>query len=1012
MSKTGFRLGAAAVVLMAMARPVYAQEPARLAPSQLWIGGVGSGDRIPLAGDVDGDGRADVLAVSTGGSAQIEVWRTSHIGKPRFPRHARDKFGTGLLAAVCGHFTERDRADVVALFASGDVRVASSYQPGDDRYLSDTPVAKLPPEQRPKGPVTAIGCDIDGDGLPDVVLIDSTGRLTLLHNDSAPEGTPRFSLRPISGSIPRARRIAAGEFGATGRASLVWLDSAGVVYRADLRQERGQPAALGPAARVWMASADDGLAVGRFSGGKTSDILIGRFLLVGGSPRRAAPQPDVPTTEEAKGDAAWIAADFDGDGVDDLLRVRRSGERFVGDDARIHFARTNGRPAWNATALRDGLLDSWKAGKVKPGGLDLPALGCTIGHRDAIVEVQRIEDVPEAEVRAQVDRAVRYFASLPIDNPDKTRGIALHILYREPIPIADKDLPWPELAEKYHPATHRGITHWLVVYNGGGGQTTDMSDRGSCGVQALYATFLHEFGHQLGLDHTGHWGPSWCPIYPSLMNYAYNYQLNGSNDDIGYSDGRLASVVLNEKRLSERLPLPMEKVSFLAGPPYYYRLQPSEDGKGTLIDWNRNGIFGEADVAADINYGYATQAGPRHVVGKSYTAPVLAVCGGDTRPDGGKAPGAAGRSASNLLLFSGRLPASAPLPPANATARQPSLSSEQTGALRMRVWEGKYPQSEGDRWSSEIDVEPAGLAGDASAATLGGVVWVAYPFKLGSRTMTAAGGEPDYGVAVRRVTLDVAGRPVIGTRMVVPATGGARPTLAQIGDRLVLLLWRGADSPLSYRFLKVENERLILQPERSLDFVSAVPVGAASESESALWLGIARDFPGGLASRWQVRRFAVTSAGSLQETRSEWIGGDKGTERGIGRIVLLHEDNPAFGREGQLYFLGCGLYSEKAPWDCHYVVTRIADKETHGGWLTRRYYDEWTLSRSAPAACFFRGDIAFASRWFGDSPEYGNDDLFVGFFGKGIESEPMGDFDDIGFIRDIGLEHSLVFAGE
>ena len=51
------------------------------------------------------------------------------------------------------------------------------------------------------------------------------------------------------------------------------------------------------------------------------------------------------------------------------------------------------------------------------------------------------------------------------------------------------------------------------------------------------------------------------------MNYAYNYQLNGRQDNIGYSDGRLASVVLNEKHLSEILPLPMEKVAFLAGRP-------------------------------------------------------------------------------------------------------------------------------------------------------------------------------------------------------------------------------------------------------------------------------------------------------------------------------------------------------------------------------------------------------------------------------------------------------------
>ena len=86
----------------------------------------------------------------------------------------------------------------------------------------------------------------------------------------------------------------------------------------------------------------------------------------------------------------------------------------------------------------------------------------------------------------------------------------------------------------------------MLITNSGGGQSSELGDRGSCGSHALYATFLHEFGHQLGLDHTGRWAPSWCPIYPSLMNYAYSYQLGGKPDAVGYSDGRLSSLTLDE----------------------------------------------------------------------------------------------------------------------------------------------------------------------------------------------------------------------------------------------------------------------------------------------------------------------------------------------------------------------------------------------------------------------------------------------------------------------------------
>jgi hypothetical protein len=91
---------------------------------------------------------------------------------------------------------------------------------------------------------------------------------------------------------------------------------------------------------------------------------------------------------------------------------------------------------------------------------------------------------------------------------------------------------------------------------------------------------------------------------------------------------------------------------------------------------------------------------------------------------------------------------------------------------------------------------------------------------------------------------------------------------------------------------------------------------------------------------------------------------------------------------------------------------RVADSSVNGGWKTRRYYDEWTQSRSAPGVCFFRGDIVLAVRWFGNVRGTENDNLFVAFHGRGIESEPMGDFDDIALIRDVGLARSIPYVAE
>ena len=98
-----------------------------------------------------------------------------------------------------------------------------------------------------------------------------------------------------------------------------------------------------------------------------------------------------------------------------------------------------------------------------------------------------------------------------------------------------------------------------------------------------------------------------------------------------YSEGALSSLVLNERHLSERLPFPRRKVEFLAMSPYQYRLEPSRDGRATLIDWNWNGILGEENVVADINYDHGTDFASQYDVGRADAAPVLVTHGARQR---------------------------------------------------------------------------------------------------------------------------------------------------------------------------------------------------------------------------------------------------------------------------------------------------------------------------------------------------------------------------------------------
>ena len=74
-------------------------------------------------------------------------------------------------------------------------------------------------------------------------------------------------------------------------------------------------------------------------------------------------------------------------------------------------------------------MGDWRdqAGGARPQGPRLQARA-----RDVIVEIERFDTVDVRLLETEVPVTVRYFASLPVANPDGTRGIAMHIVYRPP----------------------------------------------------------------------------------------------------------------------------------------------------------------------------------------------------------------------------------------------------------------------------------------------------------------------------------------------------------------------------------------------------------------------------------------------------------------------------------------------------------------------------------------------------------------------------------------------------
>lgn len=960
----------AALLLLVIfcASPAAPQSPSITFEPRYWAT-LPYGDLPPLFADMDGDGYTDTLTYHKANQGSLIFTRTNHQGKPEFPKLVMKGIEGEVVGMGAGNFQQTGRAEVVCVLRDGSVRYIHEFDNDAREFRKNDTVAKLP--ITPKANLQLLIKDYTGDKKPDILIVSSDGTPYLLRNDLNADGTLRFSLLLATGKIPTFQRIVAGRFDAERSAKLVWLANNGKLHIAEIKVQQNTLKLI-TADMGLRVSPGSHLSVGHFTSKQYDDLMVGNQLLVGGKPTRLRTLPTLPTlpkNSDANSDLLWNAGDLDSDGFDDLIRVRSLPSVEGHLDIVVYFRHL--REDWRLDGANDGLLLAWKMGKSLAGGLDLRAMGCKPGRRDVILEIQRAEDVDQAEVEEAVKRCIKYFANLPIENPDGSRGIAVHPIYLKPVTSEEKSISWLKLAERYHLPERRGITHWMYVHSGGGGQSLDLADRGSCGVKSLYATLLHELGHHFGLTHTAGGKVAWSPLYPSLMNYAFNYQLNGSAEGIGFSTGDLHKAVVNETQLTEVLPFPITKLRYLANAPYFYDLKPSTDGTQTLIDWNRNGKLGEKGVVADINWGYATQAGTKHGIAQTTAAPVLATL-----------PTATGE---RLLLF----------------YVEASNDSSKIGRMVVRYWQGNDPKTDGKRWTSPMEVDSKPI-GDPSAVRIGTKVWLSYP--------------TEQGVVIRWVQVNEAGQIVLGKEQAIPDSQSAQVTLARWEDRLVLFLWRNATTSVGYRVLEVERTDSTLSTERKLGLVSNAPIGAVVGAETAegevLWVGASQTAYPERASRWQLRRFRWKPDKNLEEVSREWIGGDENKGWGNGRLVLLYEPNPELGSMGQVHILGQGIASDNSGAASFIISNRIGNRQSNGGWLSRNYYDEWTKSLSAPGVALFGGEMIFAGRQFEPHGEKANNNLYVGFYGRGIESEAMSDFDDIGYIANIGLLRSIRFVSD
>lgn len=615
--------------------------------------------------------------------------------------------------------------------------------------------------------------------------------------------------------------------------------------------------------------------------------------------------------------AIVVAGDLNGDKRADVIAFRRDDAWRSGRDALGYLsygdgvadADGDGLDAATEAALKsdpldadtdhDGLLDG---DEVRgEGAIDFPALGASPIHKDCFVYVQRYYDTDGGHCAREVARVVKTWSELPNANPDGTTGIALHPIW---LPVLAKGTPgraWWDLGNEFLPKTARGLAHYMILNQGGGGQAAELGDMGGCGTAALWACFLHEFGHQVGLSHAGGPLPDMCPTYSSLMNYAYSYGYEDDGNKIHYSTGGLASLRLDERKLSETIDLPFAKLAFLGKGPYGFKLQAA--GDATQIDWNRDGVFEPGTVRADITDVYGAGCDALFGgAGKTVFAPVLIDHAGD------------------LLLFT--------------VTRERKLSHRRVVAR--------------DRFDGEAVVDGVEPTGDPAGASTASGLALFVPTAAG---IAVVAGPNAAALAPPVVLQDTAGLAVSAARFADRAL-----LLTWKDAQSPIGAWL-ADDAGGF------TDRRDLGALRSDMAPGAVEDPATHELLVGTCLSWKDDK--GEHHQWRIARFARGADGAWTEASSRAVGGDGSGWAGNSRPVLLVEQGEGCISPGRLHLVGKGYTAPADANCCFFEAITIGDKTSSDGWRLRRWINEWTTTKSPVAGCFHGGDLVLAYRWCG-----------------------------------------------
>jgi hypothetical protein len=619
----------------------------------------------------------------------------------------------------------------------------------------------------------------------------------------------------------------------------------------------------------------------------------------------------------------------------------------------------------------DGIPDEWET--AGHGPINPSAHGCSPRKQDLFVVVCIRPGMTRAQVEPTLARAKAFFAALPGRNPDGTAGINMITVWGNTLAESDRSTPYPEVYERGMPTAWRGIGHGILLDPGtGGGGQTNRADWS--GISNNWHTIVHELGHQLGLGHEPPGSRGQSPLYTSLMNYDYNYQFNGDANLVHFSSGKFAAVRLNETALSEVLSFPIADLQFLSNQPYNFKIA-SAGPRTTHVDWNRNGVLGEARVQADIDDGYAVALRGEHRLGKTAGPPSLVV---------------AGRS---LIAVYPDLTRQEDY----AGWQEAGLSPSRTGLIVARAWDGRA-------WSPKAILARA-VGGDPHAVYAHGKLYLALPVPGSYMVQQHAAASPFRREAMMAGLDDV-------------KRGETRhPLLVSVGpNQLWLFVWSETTKRIVYRKVNVETgatPRVRFGPVLELrtgatptspHVTSQIPIHAVYDHDIERIILVTGERENTTDGRMKLHTLGRVAPDGWFSLHSRWTMGAGGFSRTRARPWIVFDPSRNRGPRGGYLVYHKGDVIPANEKSATWVSRTIGDATSWGGWRTNLVGNEWVTTRSAVAGAAFGGDIAHAVRWFGGDLDH---ELLVNLRASGIQDGIVADHDDVTFIRTTGLRRSL-----